>query len=90
MCPMLSCHYPMLLLCPNMCLVWMGQTLNMLLLVKCGSFSQKRDKKVAEFLFFSSYSVLFTIFLGMSPQKVCRNYLGTKSTFEAAEKLKPS
>ena len=49
--PLLSCHYPMSLLCPNMCLAWMGQTLNMLLLLKCCSFSQKCGKKVTELLF---------------------------------------
>ena len=26
----------------------------------------------------------------MSPQRVCRNYLGIKSTFKAAQKLTPS
>ena len=90
MCPSLSCHYPMSLLCPNVCLVWVGQTLNMLFLVKSCSFFQKCDKKVAELLFFSSYCVLCTIFLGMSPQKACWTYLGTKSTFKAAQKLTPS
>ena len=38
-CPLLSRHYPMSLLCPNGCLVWMGQTFNMLLLVNFCSFS---------------------------------------------------
>ena len=51
-------------------LVRMGKTLNNLLLVKCYSFSQKFDEKITELLFFSSYCVLFTIFLEMSPQKV--------------------
>ena len=34
MCSLLLCHYPMSLLCPNVCLVWMRQTLQVLLLVK--------------------------------------------------------
>ena len=41
-------------------------------------------------LFFSSCCLLLTIFLEMSPQKVRRNYLGTKSTFKAAQGLTPS
>ena len=95
MCPLLSCHYHVTiyhvisLLLPNVCLACKGQTLNMLLLVKCCSFSQKCDKKVTELLFFSYFCILFTIFLRMSLQKVCQNYLGTKSTFKAAQKLTP-
>ena len=51
--PLLSCHYSMSLSWANLCLAWMGQTLNMLLLVKCCSFSQKYDEKyrIALFLF---------------------------------------
>ena len=89
MCPLLSCHYRISLLFPNLCLVWMGQTLSILLLVKCCSFSQKCDKKLQIF-FFSSYCILFTIFLKVSPLKVCRNYLGAKSTLKAAQKFMPS
>ena len=77
----------------NLCLVRMGKTLSSPLLVKCCSFSQKCDKKSCKLqncFFFSSYSVLFTFFLKMSPWKVCRNYLGPKSTFKAAQKITPS
>ena len=35
--------------CPNVCLIWMVQTLSMLLLVKCCSVSQKCDKKFYHF-----------------------------------------
>ena len=78
---------PVLLFCPNMCLVWMGQTLNMLLLVKCCSFFTKCDKKSYRIAFFSSCCVLFNIFLRMTLQKLCQNYTGTKSTFKVAQKL---
>lgn len=50
-CPLLSCHYPMSLLCPKKCLLWMGQKLNILVFVKCCSLSQKWDKKGTEMLF---------------------------------------
>ena len=50
-------------------LVWMGQTLNMLLLVKCCSFSEKWDKKFTELLFVLLLTVFLTIFSGMTPQK---------------------
>ena len=73
--------------------VWMGRTLNMigktLNLIKCCSFFQKCDNKDTE-LFFFLYCVNFTIFLEVSPQEVYRNYLGTKNTFKAAQKPKPS
>ena len=88
MCPLLSCHYPRSLFCPNVSLVWMGQTLNVLLLVKCSSFSQKCDKKSYRIAFFLFLVCYFYNFLEMTPQKV---YLleGTKSTFKAAPKLTP-
>ena len=74
----------------NVCLVRMGKTLTNLLLVKCCSFSRKCHKKVTGFFFFSSNCVLFTIFLEMSPQRVCWNYLGPNIIFKTAQKLTSS
>ena len=63
----------------------------MLLLVKSCSFSQKYDKKSYRISFLSRPTVYFLPFiLGMSPQKVCQNYLGTKTTSKAAQKHTPS
>ena len=76
---LLSCHYPMPVLCPNVCLVWMGQTLNMILLVNT-VVSPRNVIKL------QNCSFLY----GMTPQKVCQNYLGTNSKFKAAQKLTPS
>ena len=90
MCPLLSCYYQMQLLCPTACLVWMGQTLNMLLLVKWCNFSQKCDKKSYRIAFFLFLLCIFYHFSLYTPQMVCQNYLGTKSTFTAAQKLTPS
>ena len=36
------------------------------------------------------FCALFTFFLEVSPLKVCRNYLGNKSTSKPAKKLTPS
>ena len=52
MCPLLSCHYSVSFLFPNVCLMWMWQTLNIILLVKCCSFTWKYDKKITELHFF--------------------------------------
>ena len=46
--------------------------------------------KLQNCFFFFVCCLVFTIFLEMSPQKVCHNYLGPKSTFKAAQKLTPS
>ena len=89
MCPLLSCHYPRSLFCPNVSLVWMGQTLNVLLLVKCSSFSQKCDEKSYRIAFFLFLVCSFYNFLEMTPQKVYLHDLGTKSVFKVAQKLTP-
>ena len=70
-------------------LVWMGQTLNMLLWLHA-VVSPRNVNKRQNCFFLSSYCVFFTIFLRMSSQKLCQNYLGTKSTFKAAQKLTSS
>ena len=74
-------------LCPNVCLVWMGQTPNMFLLVNAVVSPKNTIKKLQNCIFFSYYCALFTIFHEMCQQKLCRNYLGTKSTFKGAQKL---
>ena len=70
-------------------LVWMGQTLNMLLWLHA-VVSPRNVNKRQNCFFLSSYCVFFTIFLRMSSQKLCQNYLVTKSTFKAAQKLTSS
>ena len=75
----------------NVSLVWMGQTLNIHLLVKNAVVSPKNKMKKLQNSFFSPPTMYFLpFFLRMSPQKVCRNCLSTKSTFKAAQKLTPS
>ena len=86
---MLSCHYPVLLIRPNLCLVWMGQTVTCSFCLNAVVSLWNVIKKGYRIVFFF-FLLLLTIFLEMSPQKVRRNYLGTKSTFKAAQGLTPS
>ena len=88
MCPLLSWHYLMSLLSPDICLVWMGQTFNMLLLVKCCSFSQKCDK-VTKLIFALPTVYFLSYFSEWLHKRYVEITLGTKITFKAAEKLTP-
>ena len=65
------------------------QTLNMLFWLNAVVSLRNVIKKLQNCFFFFQLST-FSHFLGMTPQKACRNYLSAKSTFKAAQKLTPS
>ena len=71
MCLLLPCHYPMSLLCLNVCLIWMGQILNISFRLNSVVSPRNVIKRLQNFYLFLLCT--FFIFLRMSSQKVCRN-----------------